>query len=644
MRKVSLTSFVLCCFVAYATSQVTYLKTASSSLKKSYQKALNFYKSNQYPKAQKAFEKILKKSPTFIDANIILGSIHFDLNDWEPAEKYFQKAIELDKDYQPKVFYTLSICNYSNQHFSEAHHNIKEFLKLEQKNSELISKANKRLITFQFADSASRNPVATKSTSLSNINSDFSEYLPSVSADGKTIVFTRKINNDNEDLFISYLLDEGQWTTPKDIEELNTPYNEGAPALSPDGNTLVFVSCDRKESYGGCDLFISYKTENGWSPAANFGDKINSPAYETQPCLSDNGKMILFCSNRIGGFGGKDIWLSFKNKENSWVKPINLGPDINTSENEECPFLHSDGKTLYFSSDGHPGMGKKDIFMSRMKSLNSWTKPLNIGYPINSPLDESSFAAFTKGDKALMASDKSFVGMKDPNQLKYINLDIYEFDIPSMVQPISSCYIKLKALDAVTQKPLQANVHLYRLQDKKVFFTEKLNPTGLKQIALPGDDEYFVSISHPGYNLISEKITCNINSSFNPLLQIFNLVPIEKPEKTTILKNVLFESASANLRTESSFELNILVDLLKSNSNYKIHIVGHTDNVGSESDNMILSTQRAEAVAQYLIQNGISSARITSEGKGESQAITSNDSEEGRSLNRRTEFTLRKSE
>ncbi len=624
--------------------QVVYLKTSPSSLHKAYQKAISLYKSNQYPKAQKSFEKILKNSPHFIDANLILGSIHFDQNNFEQAEYYFRKVITLDSLYIPKVFYTLSICNYSNQHFSDAHQNIKTFLRYETKNQELISKAKRKLINYQFADSATRNPVVSHPVSVTNINSDFSEYLPSLTADGRTMVFTRKINNDNEDLFISYLQDNGSWTTPVDIVELNTEFNEGAPAISPDGNTLVFVSCDRRESYGGCDLYVSYKTDKGWGIAANFGDKINSPAYETQPCFSDNGKVLLFTSNRVGGYGGRDIWMSIKNKNNSWVAPFNVGPDINTTDNEECPFLHPDGKTLFFCSDGHPGMGKKDIFMSRMKNFTSWSTPINIGYPINSPFEESSFVAYSNGKKALMASDKNFLGIKDKTQLDYINLDIYEFDIPEFVQPIPSCYYRFQVIDAITQKPIQALTEIYRLNDKKVFFTEKLDPSGKKQIAIPGNDEYFISVTHPDYHIFSDKFLCYSNITFSSQTQKISLIPIEKAEKPIILKNVLFEFSSARLKEESFFELDKLVNQLKEKTLFKIHIIGHTDNVGSDIDNLLLSQLRAESVAQYLKTNGINKSRITSEGKGEKEAITTNDTEAGRALNRRTEFILKKSE
>ncbi|MCC6817157.1 MAG: PD40 domain-containing protein [Saprospiraceae bacterium] len=640
MRLKALVFFIFG-FIFSGHTQVVNFKNANNSQKKSYQKALQLYRSDQYEKAKISFEKLIKKYPEFIDAQLMLGSIYFDLKEAQKAEIYFNKVLALDKDYNPKVYYTLSLCNYYTQKYDQAYSNLKEFLSREKINHDLIEKGKKNLITFRFADSATRHPVENISYPLANLNSSNSEYLPSLTADGRTIVFTRKINDYNEDLFISYLNDQNQWETPQPIKDLNTTYNEGAPALTPDGNTLVFVSCDRKESYGGCDLFISHKTENGWSAAANFGNKINSPAYETQPCFADNGRVLLFTSNRVGGYGGRDIWMTLKNANNTWITPFNLGPDINTTGDEECPFLHQDGITLFFSSDGHPGMGKKDIFMSKMKTFTTWTIPQNIGYPINSPLDESSFVAYSNGKKALMASDKSFVGIYKSEDLKKLNLDLYEFDIPNFVQPTLSCFLKFKVVDSKTKNPISANVAIYRVKDKKVFFSDQLNATGIKQISLPGDDEYFINITHPNYYLYSDNFQCNSNGRFNILTQEYNLISAQITEVPIVLKNVLFEVNSADLKEESYFELTKLLSFLKEKKDYNVQIIGHTDNQGSHETNLILSGKRADRVLNYLVQNGIAKERITSIGKGETESVSSNDSERGRSLNRRTEFILK---
>lgn len=616
------------------------LKTVSSSVNKMYQKGIKLYKSNEYDKARKTFEKILKKEPKFIDANILLASIEFEVGQFEAAEKYFNKALSLNSEYQSKVFYTLAICNYSNQHYSDAFQNMSIFLNKEKENQDLIKKAKTKLITYRFSDSATRNPVPFNPISIPNVNSDFSEYLPSLTADGKTMVFTRKIFNENEDLFICYKSDDGFWSVPESLSEINTPLNEGAPSISQDGNTLIFVSCDRMEGFGGCDLYISNKKNNKWSIPVNLGEKINTPAYETQPCISENGNLIFFCSNRVGGYGGRDLWMSSKNSNNSWRKPVNLGPTINTPNNEECPFLHQDGVTLFFSSDGHPGMGNKDIFYSKYIGTNSWSSPINFGYPVNSPLDESSFVAYFDGTKALITSDKLFLKERDPNKLKYKNLDLYEFVLPEDRRPIASCYLKFEVLDVVANKPLAATIEIFRLHDQKIFFTETLSNNGVKLISLPGGEEFAINITHPEYQMISDQFNCLSNTVFYPELKIWKMNPLHTISKPTILKNIFFETGSALLKSESYFELDKLVQILQKQKEYKILISGHTDNIGNVQDNLTLSESRAKSVTAYLISKGVNAERLSAKGIGESEPIDSNSTEEGRQKNRRTEFLL----
>lgn len=615
------------------------LKTVKSSLKSKYDKALKLYQLNKYSEAQNSFEKIIRKEPNFIDAYLILASLHFDQHHFTEAEYNFQKVIELNNEYNPKVYYTYSLANYNNRHYDLAYANIQKFIQLEKSNNDLLEKARIKMITFRFADSAVRHPVAFNPIPVSTINSDFSEYLPSLTADGKTMVFTRKIFNDQEDLFVSYKSEDGKWSTPESLDEINTPLNEGAPSISADGNTLVFVCCDRREGLGGCDLYISKKKNNKWGPAVNMGEKVNTPAYESQPCISDNGNMLIFCSNRVGSIGKKDLWITVKSKSNGWIKPINLGPVINTAMDEECPFLHQDGKTLYFSSNGHPGIGQKDIFYSKLIATNQWSTPTNLGYPLNSPLDESSFVAYFDGSKAMMASDRSFQYTTDPNTLKNINLDIFEFDIPETDRPVSSCYLDLVVLDSKTETPLQAQIDLFQIATNKNFLSEQLNTSGRKLVSIPGHNEYAINISYPNYHLISDQFICNSNTAFHPERKIWKMTEIDN--KPVILKNIFFTTNSANIKEESFFELDHLVQLLQLHSQNDVMIIGHTDNVGSDADNEVLSAKRASAVADYLVSKGINRQRISSVGMGEKKPIADNNSEAGRELNRRTEFILK---
>ncbi len=616
------------------------LKSASSSLKKSYQKALKLYQTNNYTEAIDAFQKIIKKNAHFIDANLMLGSIHYDQGNFIQAEAYFQKVVELNPVYLNKIYYTLALTNYENFHFDSAYHNILRYLSREKDNQELILKSQKLAKTFRFADSCYKHPSTFEPIPIQEVNSDFSEYLPSLTADGNTMVFTRKINNDNEDLFISYRATNGSWSNPQSLDDINTLHNEGSPSISPDGQSLIFVSCDRPNSFGGCDLYLSNYHQGHWSIPVNMGDVINTPAYETQPCLTDNGKVLIFTSNRVGGYGGLDLWMTTKNSKNHWTNPVNLGNKVNSTGNEQCPFLHQDGKTLFFNSDGHLGIGQQDLFYCKLVgNKNIWSEPVNLGYPINTPKKESSLIVTYDGHKAIMASDRSFMKEQNQKKLKYINIDLYEFELPEFLRPKKSCYISFEVLDNQSNKHIPAHIELLGINNNQIFYNGLIKEGRNNLISLPGSVDYAINISHPGYILISDQFKCETGTPFNPEKKIWYLQAIES-DKSFILRNVFFNTNSYLLLPESEFELNHLVELLQNNNLYHILITGHTDNIGADQENIALSQKRAKAVENYLIQKGVDASRISSQGLGEAKPIATNDTEEGRQQNRRTEFTL----
>ena len=639
--KIPLTLFLVLLYTLMYCQDYITLKTAPEKQVKAYKKAVAAYRQNKYDDAIKLFEKIIKSEPKFIDAHILLGSVFFEKKTYSSAEKSFNDAIKLDSTYQIKVFYTLALCNYELEHFTEAKNNMGKYLALETQNQELIAKAKRRYVTYKFTDSAVSHPINYHPLNFKVMNSDFSEYLPSLTADGNTMVFTRKIFQENEDLFISTRDEGGNWSVPESMDEINTVFNEGAPAISPDGNTLVFTSCDRKESYGGCDLFISKKENGKWSQAVNLGDKINTPAYESQPCFGDNGNLIFFCSNRTGSIGGKDIWFSYRQEDRSWAKPLNLGPAINTIDNEECPFLHPNGLTLYFSSDGHPGMGAKDVFYSEKVGANKWKTAINLGYPLNSKGDESSFILNYRGDTGYIASDKDFKELDPKNKNLQKNLDLFEFALPEALRPNPSSYLYISVTDRKTNLPVQAQLKVFKLGQKEKFYTGKTNQEGKSLISLPTNEIYAIDLYHPDYMMHSEQFNCTeIRTAYRPLRLTISMDKIKETNAPMVLKNIFFESGSAVLRSESDFELNQLFELLKNKNIAKVIITGHTDNIGQKEDNLLLSQNRAKAVVQAMIQKGIEPTRLVSEGKGESQPIADNNTEEGRQNNRRTEIKI----
>jgi len=635
--------YVLIIIFFYNTIHVSFsqnyktINTISAKILKIYKKGDQAYKENQLKLAEEYFKKTIQKENHFIDSYIKLASINYDLAKYDQGIRYFQRALQLDSFYNNKIYYTLALSYYQIKKYDSAKVNMEIYLLREKENTDLINKAKRFLPIYSFADSAIQHQVDFKPLLVNNLNSSYSEFLPSFTGDGKTIVFTRRIR-DNEDLYISYKADTN-WTVPQPIKELNSIYNEGAPAISPDGNILIFTSCDRRDSYGGCDLYISKKINGKWTTAINLGEKINSASFESQACLTNNGNELYFTSNRKGSIGGKDIWFSKKLENNSWSTPQNLGAKINTIWDEECPFMHMDGRTLYFSSDGHIGMGSKDIFYSKLIGIHQWSKPQNLGYPINTPNDESSLRVDFNGATAYFVSDNESILH---NQTK--NLDIYQFDLPKVLRPNHSIYFEITVKDKLTLLPIEkAFVKIVNLQTNQVFFQDHTDINGQLFISIPLGNILGIHITKAKYVLLSDQFnSLESNLEYYPRKISWFLTKEDEEEQSIVLKNILFESNSVKLRDESIFELNELYLMIKQKSNFNIVIIGHTDNIGSEEDNLLLSLNRAQVVGDFLVNKGILRERISCFGKGESNPIDDNLNEEGRRNNRRTEFILSK--
>lgn len=626
-------------FLRTESQPVIYLADAPLKLKNQYSSALQFYQIQDFERSIQSFQKIISKYPRFIDAHLILGSVYFDLKKFDLAESYYQKAIALDSHYQEKVFYTIGLCQYQNMKFEMAKQNINYFLKFSNQPKELISKATMLLPSIYFSDSSFKQALPIQFIALSKLNSSKSEYLPTLSGDAKTMVFVRRINPHNEDLYISTQDISGQWSLAEPLEMLNTNFNEGAPSLSSDGKTLIFVSCDRPDSYGGCDLYISRLTNNGWTRPFNLGDRINSPAYDSQPCLAENGRELYFVSNRKGSLGQYDIWFSRFEDSGAWSKPINLGPSINTSSNEETPFMHPNGERLYFSSDGHTGMGASDIFYSDRTGSKKWSTPINLGYPINSIHDDASFIVDFAGKEAYFASDRNPVNLTE----SIGQIDIYKFSLPESLAPQSADYISLQIVDKSTGKGLSASVKVSNLNlDQNHDLNSESDQNGKLFFSLKGKNQYAIFINKNQYLPHTEHINTNDKpgSYQNPREIKIELNKLGSDSPPVCLKNIFFEFNSSELKQTSEFELIKLFEFLNENKTIKIKIIGHTDSIGDDHFNLQLSESRARTVVQFLIQKGINSSRLEYVGMGEKKPLAANDTEIGRQLNRRTEFQI----
>lgn len=615
---------------------VQHLSAQSSAIKKaqtSFEKGQENLRSGNYEASVSNLQEAVKADPKFQFAYIQLGDINRKIKAYDAAKTAYLSALELGDVADPRIFYGLAEAEINTGNYEQALQHITFFLK-EYKGSDkdFISKANKYLKDCQFSMVAIKTPEKYDPINLGDkINSKYRDYFPSITADGEKLIFSRNIEG-NEDFYISKKVNS-TWSEPVPLsDKINTKqYNEGAQSISPDGLYLFFTGCNRPDGLGRCDIYVSHKEGNSWGDPYNLGAPVNSQYWESQPAISPDGNTLYFVSNRPGGLGGYDIWKSTLKKDGYWAEPENLGPDINTPYDEHTPFLHPDGKTLYFSSDGWPGLGNKDIFLSRMDDSGKWGKPENMGYPINTFNEETGLIVTPDGNEGLFSSN--FKG-------GYGDMDIYIFKMPENKKPLPITYVKGIVKDQETGAFLEAKVQVVNLKNKHVEyndFTSKENGDFLTVIPIGGN--YSFNVSADGYLFYSENYELNNSYINKPFLLEIALQKI-KAGTNVVLKNIFFNTNEYQLLPQSFTELNTLMDLLKNNPTIHIEIQGHTDNIGNDDSNIKLSLQRAKAVYDYLITNNIEIDRLTYKGYGKTKPIAANDTDEHRKLNRRTSFIV----
>ncbi|MBC6109292.1 OmpA family protein [Pedobacter fastidiosus] len=603
-------------------------------------KAQNFFeKANpslqkqNYAEAAQFLENAVQADPQFQTAFIILGDVYRILKKYSEAKSSYQKAIAINKNVQPEVIYGLAEAEFATADYIKAKQHFGEFL-ASDKSSDKNRKARKYLLDCDFASEAIKKPVKYTPNNLGqNVNTTDAEYFPALTADGETLIFTRQING-NEDFWTSQFKNNS-WNlaTPLSSKINTAKYNEGAQTISPDGKYLFFTGCNRPDGLGRCDIYVSHREGKDWGEPYNVGAPVNSEYWESQPAISPDGRTLYFISNRPGGSGGYDIWKSTITEDAKWGPAINLGPEINTAYDENTPFLHADGKTLYFSSDGWPGFGNKDIYYSRMDDAGKWQKPINIGYPINSFEDESGLVVSADGNLGLFSSN-----LKDG----FGSQDIYSFGIPEQAKPLKISYVKGIVKDKDSHKTIESNVQVIDLKTNKTVFDDYTDAeTGQFLAVMPVGSNYMFNVSAEGYLFYSENFELK-SGDINKPYQIEVSIEKIKAGANVTLRNIFFDTNKYNLLPASIRELEILINFLNENEKVSIEIQGHTDNVGDDNLNEKLSLNRASAVYEYLIKNNIDSKRLIFKGFGETKPIADNKTELGRKNNRRTSFIITK--
>jgi outer membrane protein OmpA-like peptidoglycan-associated protein/tetratricopeptide (TPR) repeat protein len=579
-----------------------------------YDLALNKAEDGKYSEAIQMLDQAIALDKKYVDAYLSRAGIYGQVKNYAKAIENYELAFRLDSVYSHdyKLPYSINLAGQGD--FEKALQAVDDFVMDPTLGEGSRKAAAYRRNTYQFAvdyahNHPSKNYVFAPKNMGDSINSGVSEYFPSLTIDGKQFVFTRRVNNMNEDFYEARLMDNQQWSLATALPgDINTERNEGAQNISVDGKTLVFTSCDAPDGFGGCDLYYAMLTKKGWSQPYNLGRVINSDAWESQPSIAPDKRALYFAAREDGGFGGSDIYVSYIMPDGKWGPPMNMGPEINTPSDETSPFIHADNQTLYFTSEGLPGYGAADLFLVRKGTL---------------------FIS-SNGVTAYYASDRF-----DTRG----GLDLYSFELREDVRPIKTLWVKGKVYDIKTKEGLPSSIELKDIKTGQRSSKVQTDEEGNYLVTLPEGKDYAFNVNRKGYLIYSENFPLGSKPSDSTYLIDIPLQPIEA-NANVILKNIFFDSKKFDLRPESMAELDNLVELLNENPTMTIQINGYTDNVGKPSDNLLLSNNRAKAVVTYIASKGISIKRLLSRGFGETRPIDDNNTEEGRAKNRRTELQV----
>jgi outer membrane protein OmpA-like peptidoglycan-associated protein/Tfp pilus assembly protein PilF len=604
-----------------------------------YNEALAAYNRYNLDEAERLLKESIKIEHNFIEAYLVLTQVYSEKGEPEKAISSAEKAVSINNNFFPKTYFNLGVLNFSIGNYQKALEYFEKYLTYHETSGSMVELARNNIERCRFAIHAVANPVPFNPANIGDsINTTLDEYWPSLSVDERTIVYTVRLPKEpevgikgtkwQEDFYTSTRNEDGTWSKGIPVgSPLSTVFNEGAQSLSSDGKTMYYTICQ-----GDCDLYFSTINSDGsWGHPLKLPPAINSEkSSEKQPSISPDGQMLYFVSNRPGGLGGFDIWVSVKNPNGVWGNAVNLGQPVNSPGNEQSPFIHFDNKTLYFSSNDHIGMGGQDIFVSHLTDSGKWSEPLNLGYPINTCKNEEGLVVNAIGKTAYYSS----------NYIPDKGMDIYTFELYPEIQPIPSSYVTGTIRDYTTLKPVEAHISLIDLQSKRETMNSCSSVTGGFMVCLPSDNSYALFAQAPGYLFYSENFNLKGLYSFDKPYHLDVLLKPVRQGEVTIMRNVFFETDSYELLPESTVELDRVVETLSQNPTIKVEIGGHTDNQGAPDYNQKLSERQAKSVVDYLLSKSVSPERVSWKGYGESQPVAPNSSPEGRAMNRRTELKI----
>jgi outer membrane protein OmpA-like peptidoglycan-associated protein len=647
--------FIVSVFTAFSQDAMLPGQYTSTNKKaiKYYQEGKRYYDARQDKRAEELLLKAVEEDKKFMEPHVILAILCLEQNRLKERVYHLTEAIKIAPTFYVENYFFLAETDFELDDFENAKLYYNQFLKFTRINPTQKEEAIFKLKCVDFAVNAKKNPKNIQFKNMGPaINSENFEYFPSITADENYFLFTRRLpcadcpgGKYQEDLFLSKSDNKGEWSGASAIQELSSMGNEGAPSISADGNYMfITMSQEMGGSYmgglaqglGSCDIFYTQKVNGRWIKPVNLGPKINSASWESQPSFSSDGKTLYFVRGtpqRNGVVKGIDIYYSVVDADGKFSQAVRLPSNINTDKDEESVFIHPDNQTLYFSSRGHVGMGGSDIFMSKRNADGTWGDPVNLGSPINTSKDENSLLVSPSGRLAYFASERDggFGG-----------LDLYQFELPESLRPEKITYVKGKVYNAKTKEPLEANFELIDLETQKLVAKSYSQKNGEFLTTLTANKNYLVNVNKEGYLFYSDNFSLKeIQADFNKPFQLD--IPLEPIDIGSVveLKNIFFDVNKWDLKPESKAELDKLVAFLSKNPNLKVELGGHTDNTGDKKANVTLSSNRAKAVYDYLITTGkIAAARLQYKGYGDSVPKVANDTPENKAKNRRTEFKV----
>lgn len=592
----------------------------------------NYRVRGQLEKAEELLNQAIEKDRKFEEAYYRLAVTQRSRGNYLAAIKSFETGLSLvtDLSKQKIYWYQLADIYLKNGDYVQSLSKLASFLQSEKVDKVKIDQALVWRGQCQYAlDHGSEKYLYSIKPLSDTVNKFPMQYFPTLSANDSMLIFTvryGKEHDDNEDLFMSVKDQFGRWKEPVPLsDQVNSTFREGASTISADGRKIIFTICGPK----GCDLVESEKIGDRWRPPTNLGSAINTIGWEAQPSLSADGNELYFVSDRKGGVGGYDIWYSRRGADGKWRKAVNAGTTVNTRFDEIAPYIHVSNQNLYYASNGLPGFGGYDIYMSERRG--EWSQPINMGAPLNDFHDQYSFTVSGKGEIAYYSKEQG------RNQSK-----IYQTYVPEEFR------IKQKAnviegivRDSQSKRPIKAFIELFDLktgQKISEFSSDSVN--GRYLAVLPGEAEYALHVVKSGY--LFESLNFNYQNgeaSKGKRVDVF-LKPIFK-DSASVLNNVFFELNEYLLDQKSKLELDEVALFLRKNPSISVEIAGHTDNLGTEEFNNKLSSQRAQSVVQYLMQAGIELQRLTFKGYGSKKPVRPNDTDENRRQNRRIEILIK---